>query len=58
MYYTGIDLHKIRCGYYNLKIPPSIMDSALCGLHNDKYTKFQPCNNCVFRASSIPFTEA
>ena len=21
-----------------------------CGLHNDKYTKFQACQNCVFRA--------
>jgi hypothetical protein len=23
-----------------------------CGLHNDKYTKFQPCENCELRADS------
>ncbi len=22
-----------------------------CGLHNDEYTKYQPIENCVFRAS-------
>ena len=27
------------------------MDSAFCGLHNDKYTKYFPHKNCVNRAS-------
>ncbi len=27
-------------------------DFSDCGLHNDKYTKFQPCENCELRASS------
>ncbi len=26
------------------------MDSAYCGLHNDKYTNYSPYKNCVFRA--------
>jgi hypothetical protein len=26
-------------------------DFSDCGLHNDKYTKFQPVENCVKRAS-------
>ena len=26
------------------------MDSAFCGLHNDKYTKNSPHKNCVNRA--------
>ena len=25
-------------------------DFSDCGLHNDKYTKFQPCENCELRA--------
>ena len=25
-------------------------DFSACGLHNDKYTKYSPSENCVFRA--------
>jgi hypothetical protein len=25
-------------------------DFSDCGLHNDEYTKFQPCENCELRA--------
>ncbi len=35
-----------------MKIRASIVADAFCALHNDKYTKFQPCNNFVFRAVS------
>jgi hypothetical protein len=37
-------------GFFDLKIRASIMAKAFCGLHNDKYTKFQPCENCGLRA--------
>ena len=39
--------------YFDLKIHASIVAIAFCGLHNHKYTKFQPCNNCVFRLLMI-----
>ena len=38
---------RIRCGCFHLKILASIMDSAFCGLHKDKYTKYSPHKNCV-----------
>ena len=40
--FSGDDAVGIRCGYFDLKIPALIMNSAFCGLHNDKYTKFSP----------------
>jgi len=39
-----------RYKYFDLKIPASIVANAFCGLHNDQYKKFQPCNHCDFRA--------
>jgi hypothetical protein len=39
-----------------LKIPASIVADDFCGLHNDKYKKFQPCNNCVFRDDHLKGT--
>jgi hypothetical protein len=33
-----------------LKFRASIAAGAFCRLHNDKYTKFQPIENCGFRA--------
>ena len=35
---------------FDLKIRASIVADAFCGLHNDKYIKFQPYNNCRLRA--------
>jgi len=40
----------IRHRYFEFKIYASIVTNAFCGLHNDKYTKFQPCENCELRA--------
>jgi len=37
-------------GFFDLKIHASIAADAFCRLHNDKYTKFRPCQNCGFRA--------
>ena len=37
-------------GFFDLKNRVSIVANAFYGLHNDKYTKFQSCNNCIFRA--------
>jgi len=42
----------IRHRYFEFKIYASIVTNAFCGLHNDKYTKFQPCENCELRACS------
>jgi len=35
---------------FGLKIYASIAADVFCRLHNDKYTKFQPCENCGLRA--------
>jgi len=42
---------KVRYRYPDQKIHASIAANAFCGLHNDEYTKFQPCENCgTYRA--------
>jgi hypothetical protein len=43
------DIVWAQCSYFDLKIHASIVAIAFCGLHNDKYTIFQPCQNCLFR---------
>ena len=35
---------------FNMKIHASFAADAFCRLHNDKYTKYSPHKNCVFRA--------
>jgi hypothetical protein len=34
---------------FDLKIPALIVANAFCRLHNDKYTKNLPIENCGFR---------
>ena len=35
----------------NSKVCAANLTNAVCGLHNGKYTKYQPCENCELRAS-------
>jgi hypothetical protein len=36
---------------FDSKIQASIVTYAICGLHNYKYAKYSPQQNCVIRAS-------